>query len=112
MLQIGDFVNRFEEIFQHESPLIFFLMKAAACLIPLSDWDLEHLQGAGHKHGHAKHGMDKKQAKSADLLAALGDSSALKSLLGQFNISIINFFGVQNAAATVVQANAAYGAPL
>lgn len=36
----------------------------------------------------------------------------MKNLLGQLNISIINFFGVQNAAATVVQGNGVYGATL
>lgn len=110
MLQIGDFVIRFEEIFQYESLLIFIPMKPAVCLTPLSDFDLERLQGAGHKHGHTKHGH--KHAKGVDLLALLGNPSAMQSLLGQLNISIINFFGVQNAAATVVQGNGVYGATL
>ena len=87
-------------------------MATPVCLIPLADCDLERLQGAGHKYGHDKHGHGTKQAKGSDLLALLGGRSAMQSLLGQLNISIINFFGVQNAAATVVQANAASGATL
>jgi hypothetical protein len=110
--QIGDFVFRIEGIFQHGSPVPSIPMTSHVCLIPLSDCDLECLQGAGHKHGHDKHGHAKKQAKGSDLLALLGDRSVMQSLLGQLNISIINFFGVQNAAATVVQGNAAYGAML
>jgi hypothetical protein len=91
-------------------------MQSHACLMVLSETDLERIQGAGRKkgwdhpgHGHAR-GHGKKDSKNSDLQMLLGGFAPMQSLLGQLNISIINFFGVQNAAASVVQANAAYGA--
>jgi hypothetical protein len=89
-----------------------------ACLILLCDADLERLQGAGRtkgwdhpSHGHAR-GHGKKDAKRSDLLALLGGLAPMQGFLGQLNISIINFFGVQNAVASLAQGNAAFGATL